>query len=117
MAHRTYRVIARGRFPELTAEQRAGLLAVADRHTVFAAEFTEPGTLTYERALAGWVGRVQVETAEELIEDADALAELTARERVEDLLAGFGITPDTVQLSATCLQDLKINKRPTRRRS
>jgi hypothetical protein len=115
VGQRTYRVIVRGRFPELTAEQRARLLAEADRHTVFEAEFTEPGTLTYERSLTGWVGRVQVVTEEQQIEDADALAELLGRERLEAILAGFGIAAEDPQLSITCLDDMKINRRAGRR--
>lgn len=115
MSRRTYRVIARGRFPDLTAEQRARLLAEADRHTVFAAEFTQTGTLTYERSLTGWVGRVQVVAEEERIDDADALAELLGRERIEAILDGFGIALEDPQLSITCLDDMKINRRAGRR--
>ncbi|WP_161606092.1 DUF6204 family protein [Microlunatus speluncae] len=111
MDRRTYRVIARSRFGALTERQRQQLLAEADRHTVLNAEFTEPGTLSYEPALHSWVARVQVVTREEGIEDADALAELIARDRVAALLARFGLVPGDLQLGSSCLEDVKINRK------
>ncbi len=111
MDRRTYRVIARGRFGDLTGPQRERLLAEADRHSVLDAEFTELGTLSYQPPLHSWVGRVQVVTEEEKIADADALAELIARDRIAALLVRFGLTVGDLQLSASCLGDVKINRK------
>ncbi|MCK9901163.1 hypothetical protein CC117_02090 [Parafrankia colletiae] len=48
MSARTFRVIVRGAFADLTAEQRAGLAAHAAEHEPLRAAFTPDGTLTYE---------------------------------------------------------------------
>ncbi|MEX5631697.1 DUF6204 family protein [Parafrankia sp. FMc2] len=48
MSARTFRVIVRGAFADLTAEQRADLAAHAAEHEPLCAAFTPEGTLTYE---------------------------------------------------------------------
>ncbi|WP_018638195.1 DUF6204 family protein [Parafrankia elaeagni] len=48
MSARTFRVIVRGAFADLTAEQRAELAAHAAEHEPLRAAFTSEGTLTYE---------------------------------------------------------------------
>ena len=56
-----FRVTVRGRFDQLTDEQRAALLAVAAEHDVVSVGgFTETGTLAYERALHTFTFRVQL---------------------------------------------------------
>jgi hypothetical protein len=69
---RIFRVTVRGWFHDLTDQQRAALLAVADDHDVVSVgAFTETGTLTYERALHTFTFRVQLrgdgEDAEEVV--------------------------------------------------
>lgn len=108
---RTYRVILRGRFGDLSEEQRERLLGEAERHTVLDAAFTDAGTLSYEPGLHGWVGRVQVATDEADPADADALAGLVARDRITEILAGYGLGLGDPQVSASCLEDLKINRK------
>ncbi|MGW4891500.1 DUF6204 family protein [Kitasatospora sp. NPDC004240] len=48
MTTRTFRIMVRGVFDGLTAEQRADLLARADEHSVLRAAFTAEGHLSYD---------------------------------------------------------------------
>ena len=54
------RVVVRGHFHELTADQRAALLAEVDDHEVFKAAYTSSGTFTYERPLVWFQFRFEV---------------------------------------------------------
>jgi hypothetical protein len=45
----TVRITVRGTFADLSADQRADLLADADAHDILEAEYTREGHLTYER--------------------------------------------------------------------
>jgi hypothetical protein len=47
---RTFRVIVRGVFAALSEQQRAALLAEADRHDILTAAFTPEGHLSYDIA-------------------------------------------------------------------
>lgn len=50
MTTRTFRITVRGVFDGLTTEQRAALLADAERHDVLQAAFTSEGHLSYDLA-------------------------------------------------------------------
>jgi hypothetical protein len=47
---RSFRIVVRGAFRELTAEQRAALLAEAAEHDILGAAFTRDGHLAYDLA-------------------------------------------------------------------
>jgi len=51
MSERTFRIMVRGSFDALSAEQRAELLARAAEHDVLNAAFTADGSLTYDLAM------------------------------------------------------------------
>jgi hypothetical protein len=81
MSIRIHRVVVRGHFAGLTAEQRAALLAEADEHTVFRAAYTPHGTFTYEPNLVAYQFRYEVRI------DDDEDAQVPASSPVEIGLA------------------------------
>ncbi|MEU8025202.1 DUF6204 family protein [Micromonospora haikouensis] len=108
MADKAYQVIVRGRFAPLDAGQRAALLARADEHEVFAARFTEEGTVTYERSLLGFTFRCVVRaTAEDAAEVVTGRAEALAASAVRGLGADHG---DLTSV-ATDLDSIKVRPR------
>jgi Family of unknown function (DUF6204) len=50
MSSRTFRITVRGAFDQLSAEQRAQLLAESDEHDLLRAAFTADGHLSYDIA-------------------------------------------------------------------
>lgn len=51
MTSRTFRITVRGAFADLTADQRAELLAEASEHDILQATYTYEGHLTYDVAM------------------------------------------------------------------
>ena len=103
MGDRTFRVLVRGRFTGMPQERRAELLAQADAHDALLAEFTEPGTLTYDRSLTAFSVRCVVRAEEE----RDAVAE--ARSRAAALVAGT--EHEIRRADATCMDDIRVRRR------
>lgn len=60
MSTRIHRVVVRGQFADLTADQRTALLAEADDHSIFRSSFTEWGTFTYDDRLVAFNLRYEV---------------------------------------------------------
>ena len=89
METRRYRTIVRGRFGSLTPGQKSALLADAEAHDALKAQFTEEGTLTYDRALAFFGFRYQFEVSGESADacdvEAPVVGELKALEDLERL--------------------------------
>ncbi len=109
MSSRVYRLIVRGVFDGLDDSQRADLRARAADHDLFAARFTEEGTLSYDHALEAFSHRVVVRVdrgpGEE--DDAHAAGQLSAIERLDAAGLGYRRLRSTV----TCMDDVKV-KRP-----
>ncbi len=103
MGDRTFRVIVRGRFLGMPGERRAALLAEVDRHDAMLAEFTEQGTLTYDRSLTAFSVRCVVHAEEE----RDAVTE--AKSRAAAMVAGT--EHELRRADATCMDDIKIRRR------
>lgn len=103
MSDRTFRVLVRGRFTEIPAARRAELLAEADKHDALFAEFTDEGTLTYDRSLTAFSVRCVIHTAEE----RDAV---TAGEAIASTLVD-STTHELRRTTATCMEDIKIRGR------
>jgi hypothetical protein len=100
---RIYRVAVRGRFRDLTDEQRASLLAAAEDHdVVLVGAFTETGTLTYERRLHGFTYRVQMR-AEDDEPEADVVARAT--EQAEARVAELGVHHRDLRAAAHHMAD------------
>lgn len=60
MSVSVHRVVVRGHFADLTAEQRAALLAEADEHSFHKVAYTEWGTFIYEPNLVAFNFRYEV---------------------------------------------------------
>jgi hypothetical protein len=65
MSVSVHRVVVRGHFADLTAEQRAALLAEADQHSFHQVAYTEWGTFIYEPNLVAFNFRYEVRTDSE----------------------------------------------------
>ena len=103
MSDRTFRVLVRGRFTAVPAGRRTALLADADRHDALFAEFTDAGTLTYDRSLTAFSVRCVIHAEDE--RDAVAAGEAIASSLVE------GTTYELRRTTATCMEDIKIRRR------
>jgi hypothetical protein len=65
MATRIFRVVVRGHFHGLDAEQRANLVAAAPNHDIFKSAYTAAGTLTYEPNLVAFSFRYEMRDSED----------------------------------------------------
>ena len=109
MSLRTYRVIARGVFDGLGELDRARLREQAAAHDIFASEFTEDGSLTYDGSLSAFSVRVVVRVEAGADEEAEAqtAGELKALEHLDAL----GVGHRNLRSTATCMDDVKIRRR------
>lgn len=103
MSDRTFRVLVRGRFTAIPDTRRTELLANADKHDALFAEFTDEGTLTYDRSLTAFSVRCVIHAAQE--RDAVAAGEALASTLVADT------THELRRTTATCMEDIKIRRR------
>ncbi|WP_328535852.1 DUF6204 family protein [Streptomyces sp. NBC_00344] len=104
----TYRVIVRGTWERLTDVSRTRLLSEVDDHGLTQMQFTEQGSLTYDRTLKHFSYRyVVVSGAEDGDEMAGAIAEDRASTELARLGHGFGALRSTV----TDLDTMKINRK------
>ncbi|MCF3170012.1 MULTISPECIES: DUF6204 family protein [Streptomyces] len=112
MSTRTFRVIVRGVFDGLDADQRAELLARAEEHDVLRAAFTPEGNLTYDLA-ARPAFAFRFLDAGEAEEDI-----LTATERAEEAakawLAERGYGHKKLRSTAEDLSQAPLGKRQRR---
>lgn len=113
METRRYRIIVRGRFGPLPADRRAALLADAPAHDALKAQFTEEGTLTYDRALAFFAFRYQIDVEGESADACDAEAPVTGELKALDDLERLGLTARDGKLtvSVTCLSEMRTERR------
>jgi len=108
---RTYRVIVRGTFRELTDAQREVLLAEADEHDALGAAFDEQGTFVYDRALHAFSFRITVtdeaDDPDVAKANADTAAELAATEYLDERGLGF----QGLRVSSTNVEDVQASTR------
>jgi hypothetical protein len=71
MSVTVHRVVVRGHFDGLTADQRAALLAEADEHSFHKVAYTEWGTFIYEPNLVAFNFRYEVRTDNDTATDTD----------------------------------------------
>ncbi|MCO5992790.1 DUF6204 family protein [Actinoallomurus rhizosphaericola] len=112
MSTRTFRIIVRGVFDGLTAEQRAELLAEADEHDVLTAAFTPEGHLTYDLAARSAFTFRFLETGE-AAEDISAATE-RAEEAARAWLTGRGYGYKNLRSSAEDLSQAPLGARQRR---
>lgn len=105
-----YRVLVRGRFGDLDPATRDRLLADADSHSVFDAEFTPKGTLTYDRRLVGFTFRYEMRESGD-----DPLGAVTARaiEQASSDLDCAGIAHGELSVAASDMADVWAGRRAT----
>ena len=109
MTRRTYRVVVRGVFDGLDDDTRTALLAEAADHDLFASQFTEEGSLTYDTTLSAFSHRVVVHVESGPDEEADAATtgELSALAALERL----GVGCRRLRSSVTSMDDMKVRRR------
>jgi hypothetical protein len=105
---RTYRVVTRGEFQNLTDAQRVKLRAELEQHDLLLADYTAAGTLSYDPELRPFTIRCQVvQPADRPDQEAADTGALVALE----LLESAGLDYHRLRTIATCLDDVKINRR------
>ena len=115
VSERTYRVIVRGFFTDLAEAQQAALLADVDQHDILSASFTDEGTLIYDRALRNFTVRCVVRQTSEArpgVDDENAVQ--AGIDRADAILAQQGLAHGPLRATATCMEDIKIKRRPAR---
>ncbi|MER7516663.1 DUF6204 family protein [Streptomyces sp. NPDC126499] len=102
----TYRVIVRGTFDGLSEESRSRLLAEADEHGLSAMQFTEEGSLAYDRTLKHFSYRLVVVSD---AADGEEMAAALAEDRVERALKELGHGHGGLKSTVTDMDTMKIN--------
>ncbi|MFF9400733.1 DUF6204 family protein [Streptomyces sp. NPDC014744] len=102
----TYRVIVRGTWQGLTEEARARLLSGVDRHGLDAMQFTEAGSLSYDRVLKHFSMRFVVVSD---AADGEEMASAIAEDRAETWLRELGYGHGELRSTATDMDTMKIN--------
>ncbi|OKJ74950.1 DUF6204 family protein [Streptomyces sp. CB02460] len=102
----TYRVIVRGTFEDLTDAARERLLAEVEEHGLAAMQFTEEGSLTYDRVLKHFSFRYVVVSD---AEDGEEMAGAIAEDRAQTALREAGYGHGELRSTATDMDTMKIN--------
>ncbi|MEU8618462.1 DUF6204 family protein [Streptomyces sp. NPDC048623] len=102
----TYRVIVRGTFEGLSEESRTRLLAEAEDHGLSAMQFTEEGSLAYDRTLKHFSYRLVVVSD---AADGEEMAGAIAEDRVERALRSLGHGFAGLKSKVTDMDTMKIN--------
>ncbi|MEV6331901.1 DUF6204 family protein [Streptomyces sp. NPDC051909] len=102
----TYRVIVRGTFEDLSEESRTRLLAEAEEHGLSAMQFTEEGSLAYDRTLKHFSYRLVVVSD---AADGEEMAGAIAEDRVERALRALGHGFSGLKSKVTDMDTMKIN--------
>ncbi|QUH02882.1 hypothetical protein HUO13_20555 [Saccharopolyspora erythraea] len=108
MVEQVHRVILRGKFVGLDQHARSALLAEADDHDVLDARFTDRGSLTYDRRLAGFTFRCELPAPDDIGRDD---LRRRAETKLTALLAPFGCGHRDLELSSTNMARIKIRRR------
>ncbi|MFK0099986.1 DUF6204 family protein [Streptomyces sp. NPDC091040] len=102
----TYRVIVRGTFQDLTEAARERLLAEVEEHGLAGMQFTEEGSLTYDRVLKHFSFRYVVVSD---AEDGEEMAGAIAEDRAQTTLREAGYGHGELRSTATDMDTMKIN--------
>lgn len=104
----SYRITVRGRFSDLNEHQCAHLRTHQTDHDMFTARFTPEGTFLYTRELVNYQHRFLITVDEVNPDDAELEAHIRAEELAGADLAGRGLTGRTVEVSAVCVEDVRV---------
>lgn len=111
MTARTYRVQVTGQFAGLAPALKGRLRDEQDEHDLLVSAFTPGGTFTYTSSLTRFTLRYLLEVADESAAEADATALLEGELLATDFLESRGLTHKPLDVSAVCLQDVKVKRR------
>ncbi|MFD8690321.1 DUF6204 family protein [Streptomyces sp. NPDC059651] len=102
----TYRVIVRGTWEGLSDGARERLLAEVEEHGLAAMQFSEEGSLTYDRVLKHFSFRYVVVSD---AADGEEMASAIAEDRAETALRKAGYGHGELRSTATDMDTMKIN--------
>ncbi|SMC97968.1 DUF6204 family protein [Lentzea albidocapillata] len=103
MAEHTYRVLVRGRFTDLTPDQRASLLGRLEGFDFLRdAGFSEEGALTYDEKLDFFSYRVILSAAEK--------ADEAGLRRASTALDALGVDFKGLKAKVTDMDEMKVNR-------
>jgi hypothetical protein len=111
---RAYRVQVAGQFADLTPSVRAQLQAEQAEHDLLLAAFTPAGTFTYSPTLTRFTLRYLLDVSENSAAEADEAAEVEGELLAAHFLEMRGINHKPLNVSAVCLDDVKLKRRPKR---
>ncbi|WP_209324511.1 DUF6204 family protein [Brevibacterium renqingii] len=106
-----FRITVRGRFTGLDAEQRRSLRAAQDEHDMLSARFSPEGTFLYTPELVNYQHRFLITSDEADRDDAETLASIRAEELSAADLASRGLGGRTMNVSAVCVEEVKVRPR------
>ncbi len=109
MSDHIYRVIARGQFENLEENTRAALLAVVDKHDLLNAQFSDEGTLTYDRALRSFTFRCAVRAAAD--GDGPDEAAMLGEDKAAATLRAMGCGFRDLRTTSTDMEKVKVRRR------
>lgn len=107
----TYRVIVRGTWDGLTDGARDRLLSEVDAHGLSAMQFTEEGSLAYDRVLKHFSFRYEVVSD---ADDGEEMAAAIAEDRAETYLNEQGYRHGALRSTVTDMDTMKINHKGRR---
>jgi hypothetical protein len=111
---RAYRVQVAGQFEDLSTAVRAQLQAEQAEHDLLLAAFTPAGTFIYSPTLTRFTLRYLLDVSENSAAEADEAAEVEGELLAAHFLQTRGITHKPLTVSAVCLDDVKLKRRPKR---
>ncbi len=103
-----------GQFSGLTPTLSGKLRDEQRQHDVFLAAFTPEGTFTYAPTLTRFTLRYLLEVAEDSAAEADEAAGVEGELLAAQYLESRGITHKPLTVTAVCMDDVKVRRRPTR---
>jgi hypothetical protein len=110
---RIFRVVVRGHFHDLDAEQRANLVAQADNYEIFKSAYTADGTLTYEPNLVAFSFRYEIRDADDSPAGAEDRVIDAALAKARASLAVMGVDYRHLRATATDMASVWTEEHPT----
>jgi uncharacterized protein DUF6204 len=111
---RTYRVQMTGQFAGLAPAVSAQLRAEQGEHDRSLAAFTPEGTFTYAPTLTRFTVQYLLEVSEDSAAEADEAASVEGELLAAEYLESRGITYRPMTVTAVCMDDVKLKRRPRR---
>ena len=106
MAVRIFRVVVRGHFHGLDAEQRANLVAAAPNYEIFKSAYTADGTLTYEPNLVAFSFRYEIRDSDDSPAGAEDRVIEVAMAKARASLETMGVDYRHLRATATDMRSV-----------